>query len=132
MSYMKRKFLLAAAGIAFLVSCGSDDKAAKAKENEPTTISAPDKSENPDYKNGLAIVGKSGCTSCHAVNDKISGPPYSEVAEKYAGSDTALTYLTQKILKGGTGVWGEVPMPPNPISEADAEACAKYILLLKK
>jgi cytochrome c len=131
---MKRKFLLVAAGIAFLVSCGSDgNKSAEAKKDEHPSISAPDNSDNPDYQKGLALVGKSGCLSCHAVADKVNGPAYREIANKYAGtSDTIVGHLAKKILSGGYGVWGEIPMPAQPVEEADAQAMVKYILLLKQ
>jgi cytochrome c len=131
---MKRKFLLVAAGIAFLISCGSDgSKSAEAKKDEHPSVSAPDKSENPDYQKGLALVGKSACLGCHAVADKVQGPAYRDIANKYASaSDTIVGHLAKKILNGGTGVWGEIPMPAQPVTQADAEAMVKYILLLKQ
>jgi len=107
----------------------TDTAAATTSSETPATT---DVSENPDYKKGLALIGKSDCLTCHKVSEKLIGPPYKEVASKYAGSDTAVTYLAGKIIKGGSGVWGTVPMTPHPqISQADAEQMAKYVLLLK-
>jgi cytochrome c len=93
---------------------------------------ANDISSNPDYQKGLALVAKSNCLTCHKIDEKLIGPAYRDVANKYAGSDTAVTYLAHKVISGGKGVWGEVMMTPHPeLSEADAEAMVKYVLLLK-
>lgn len=71
------------------------------------------------------------CMACHTVDTKVVGPAYKEVAKKYAGDKTAEAKLAQKIIKGGTGVWGNIPMPPNQVSEAEAKTLAKWILALK-
>lgn len=71
------------------------------------------------------------CMACHTVDKKVVGPAYNEVAKKYAGDKTAEAKLTQKIIKGGTGVWGSIPMPPNQVTEAEAKTLAKWILALK-
>jgi len=78
-----------------------------------------------------ALAQKSGCLACHAVDKKVVGPAYKEVAEKYRGDKNAENNLVQKVLKGGSGVWGQVPMPPNAVSDADAHALVKWILSLK-
>jgi cytochrome c len=80
----------------------------------------------------LDLAKKSNCMSCHAVDKKIVGPSYQEVAKKYAGDKTAEATLAKRI-KGGTAAnggqkWGAIPMPPNAISDADATALAKWIL----
>ncbi len=91
-------------------------------------------SANPDYQKGLALVAANKCMTCHQIDTKLQGPPYREVANKYAGMpDTIITHLAKKVITGGNGVWGEIFMIPHPaISQADAEAMVKYILLLKK
>ncbi len=72
------------------------------------------------------------CMACHAVANKVVGPAYKDVAAKYAGQKDAEDKLTQKVLKGGSGVWGAVPMPPNAqISEAEARTLVKWILSQK-
>jgi len=72
------------------------------------------------------------CMACHAVANKLVGPAFKDVAAKYAGQKDAEAKLAQKVIKGGSGVWGAVPMPANPqVSEADAKALVKWILAQK-
>ncbi|MFC3107101.1 c-type cytochrome [Undibacterium arcticum] len=72
------------------------------------------------------------CMACHAVGNKVVGPAYKDVAAKYAGQKDAEDKLTQKVLKGGSGAWGAVPMPANAqVSEAEARTLVKWILSLK-
>ena len=74
-----------------------------------------------------------GCLACHAMDKKIIGPAYKDVAEKYRGDSTAAAKLQDKVKKGGSGVWGQIPMPPNTaVSDADIKADVAYILSLKK
>ncbi|APW46258.1 c-type cytochrome [Rhodoferax antarcticus] len=78
-----------------------------------------------------ALAEKKRCTVCHTVSQKILGPAYKDVAARYAGQN-ASTELANKIIHGGGGVWGVVPMPANPkISRSDAETLARWILSLK-
>lgn len=72
------------------------------------------------------------CMACHALDKKLVGPAYKDVAAKYAGDKDAATKLAKKIREGGTGVWGQVPMPANPqVSEAEALTLAKWVLTVK-
>jgi cytochrome c len=72
------------------------------------------------------------CMACHSVQNKVVGPAFKDVAAKYAGQKGAEDKLVQKVLKGGGGVWGTVPMPPNTqVSEAEARTLVKWILSLK-
>lgn len=72
------------------------------------------------------------CMACHAVANKVVGPAYKDVAAKYAGQKDAEDKLVQKVLKGGSGVWGAIPMPANPqVSEAEAHTLVKWILTQK-
>ena len=76
-----------------------------------------------------ALATKNGCTACHAVASKVVGPSFQEVAAKYAGQPDATAKLVQSIRQGGTGKWGDMPMPPQPtLSEADAKRLAAWIL----
>jgi cytochrome c len=75
------------------------------------------------------MAQKKNCLACHAVDKKVIGPSYKDVAAKYAGQKDATDKLAQKILKGGSGVWGAVPMPANPqVNDAEAKALAAWIL----
>lgn len=77
----------------------------------------------------LDLAKKSNCMSCHAVDKKLVGPAYQEVAKKYAGQADAVKKLSEKVKKGGKGAWGEVPMPPNAaVKDADIETLVKWIL----
>ncbi len=92
------------------------------------------KAEAPlDLASGQAMMQKDGCSACHAVDKKVVGPAYQDVAAKYRSDATALAKLTQKVKTGGAGVWGQVPMPPNAqASDADIKALVTWILSLKK
>jgi cytochrome c len=69
------------------------------------------------------------CMACHAINTKLVGPAYKDVAAKYAGQKDAEAKLVQKVMKGGSGVWGAVPMPANPqVTEAEAHTLVKWVL----
>ena len=77
-----------------------------------------------------ALAKSKNCLSCHAVDKKVVGPAYKDVAKKYTAKDEAM--LANKIIKGGKGSWGEVPMPPNPsVTPDDAKKLVKWILSLK-
>jgi cytochrome c len=80
----------------------------------------------------MELAQAKNCLACHAVDHKVVGPAYKDVAAKYAGDKTAVDKLAQKIMKGGSGVWGPVPMPANTqVNEAEAKKLAAWILTLK-
>ena len=78
----------------------------------------------------LALAQQKGCTACHAIDKKVVGPAYHDVALKYKTQKNAVDYLSQKVLKGSVGVWGPVPMPPNAVTEAEARQLAQWIASL--
>jgi len=79
-----------------------------------------------------ALATSKNCMACHAVDKKLVGPSYKDVAAKYAADKTAVDKLAVKIMKGGSGVWGPVPMPANAqVNEADAKKLVAWILSLK-
>jgi cytochrome c len=78
------------------------------------------------------LAQKKNCLACHAVDKKVVGPAYQDVAAKYAGQKDAVEKLSQKVIKGGSGVWGQVPMPPNAVTEAEAKQLVTWVLSLKK
>ena len=78
------------------------------------------------------LAQKKNCMACHAVDKKLVGPAYKDVAAKYAGDKEAVDKLAAKVLKGGSGVWGPVPMPANPqVTEAEAKQLVAWIMTLK-
>jgi cytochrome c len=78
------------------------------------------------------LAKKNACTACHAVDKKLVGPAFKEVAAKYRGDAKAAAMLEEKVKKGGVGAWGQVPMPPNPqVKDEDIKALVKWILSLK-
>lgn len=80
----------------------------------------------------LELAQKNACTACHAVDKKLVGPAYKDVANKYRGDKAAQAKLEDKVKKGGVGVWGQVPMPPNTqVSDGDVKALVSWILGLK-
>ncbi len=79
-----------------------------------------------------ALAQAKNCLSCHSIDKKIVGPAYKDVAKKYAGQKDAADKLASKIMKGGAGVWGVVPMPVNSqVNEAEAKKLANWVLSLK-
>src|SRR5256885_2195072 len=87
----------------------------------------------PAFAAGPAeLAQQKNCMACHAVDKKLVGPSYKDVASKYAGQKDAVDKLAAKIMKGGSGVWGPVPMPANPqVNDADAKKLAAWVLSLK-
>jgi cytochrome c len=84
-------------------------------------------------QDGKALLQKSGCTACHAEDKKLVGPAYKDVAAKYKGDAGAAAKLAEKVKKGGQGVWGQVPMPPNAaVKDDDIKTMVAYVLSLKK
>ncbi len=80
----------------------------------------------------LELATKNACTACHAVDKKVVGPAYKEVAAKYKGNAKAEAMLFEKVRKGGVGTWGQVPMPPNAVvSDADLKTLIKWVLATK-
>lgn len=129
------RFFLSGIFFVLLCSCGGEMKS-EGKDGEkkaPTSMINPHAS-NPDYIKGLEFVERYQCFTCHKTDEKLTGPSYREIAEKYAGAgDPKIADIAKKIIDGGSGVWGALPMTPHPnVSEEDAKTMVKYILLLKK
>jgi cytochrome c len=78
-----------------------------------------------------ALAKAKNCMACHQVDKKVVGPAYKEVAAKYKGDAKAPAMLAGKVKAGGKGVWGQVPMPPNNVTEAEATKLVAWILALK-
>jgi cytochrome c len=93
---------------------------------QPVAVAAPGSKERK-------LAQKSGCFACHTVEKKLVGPAWNDVAAKYHGQKDAEAMLVAKVTKGGSGVWGAVPMPPNSpkVGDADIKTLVRYILSLK-
>lgn len=141
---MKKAFVILSF-VSVVVACGSNDSAQNAGSTDNAaggeatteqTTEAPaatDLSSNPDYKAGLALEAKSDCATCHKLDEKLIGPSFREIAAKYTNDEATVSMLADKIIKGGSGNWGQIPMTPHPdMSTEDAQTIVKYILLLKK
>jgi cytochrome c len=129
---MRKSFVL----FSFLVciaacnNSGGSGGNSKDSSNAKSETAAP---VDPKAEKGLALVAKSDCFTCHKVDEPSTGPAYTAVAARYAGKEGAVDTLAQKIIKGGYGNWGAVPMVGHPtISEEDARSMVEYVLSLKK
>lgn len=128
---MKKIFVICVMAAALYACGGSNNQ--PVKTDSVASALKPDLSDNPVYKKGLALIGGSDCLTCHKIDDKLTGPAYRDVANKYNGDDTTVNRLAAKIITGGSGVWGTIPMTPHPtLSLDDAKAMVQYIMLLKK
>jgi cytochrome c len=126
-----KKIYIALACIAFIGACNNNTGKKEEKTTAPATVTT-DLSANPDYQKGVELIAKSDCLTCHKVSEKLTGPSYKDVAMKYENTDENISLLASKIMNGGQGVWGPIPMTPHAqLSEADAKQMAKYILLLR-
>jgi cytochrome c len=107
----------------------ADTAAAQAPAAEaPATAAAA-----PAGKDGKALIEASDCRTCHQDAAKVIGPSYVDVAKKYPNTPANVKMLAGKVIAGGKGVWGELPMTPHPnLSQEDAEAMVSYILSMKK
>ena len=117
--------LLFAFALCFCIGCGGNSKNDNGTKQNETTNSN-------ELLEGKNLITQSDCLGCHKEDDKLVGPSYVEVANYYEANEENIKMLADKIVKGGQGSWGKVPMAPHPaISEQDAQKMTKYILSLK-
>lgn len=84
-----------------------------------------------EIEDGRILIAKSDCLACHKIEEKLVGPAYTDIAGKYPQNQNTVNILSQKVINGGTGVWGTIPMAPHPaITPTDANKMIKYILKL--
>lgn len=127
---IKKSFCIASL-LVFCFACNN-------QSNKPAPANAEEKKggaaiNSPEYEAGLDLVAKSDCFSCHKLNEASVGPAYGDIAKKYENNEANIGLLADKVIKGGQGVWGQVPMAAHPlITKEDAEKMVKYILLLKE
>lgn len=114
-----------------VISCSSKKETAAGED-----YGTPTESSEPAVKvdliaQGESLVKASDCKTCHHAVNKIIGPSHTDVAKKYEFTEANVKMLAEKIIKGGSGVWGEIPMAPHAdISQVDAEKMARYVLSL--
>jgi len=128
---MKKTLLILSAITLFLAACGGGST--ETNETNTATNTPPPVASKPAMDPGEVAIAKSDCIGCHNKENKIIGPSYQEIAAKYPATDENIALLANKIVKGGKGVWGTVPMTPHAkITEDEAKVMVKYILSLKK
>jgi cytochrome c len=140
-----KKLLILFSAASFIISCGNDNNSktdaggttgTDASNNaaggtETTTPAAT--AANADADRGLDLIAQSDCLTCHKVEEKLVGPAYREVAAKYPNNQATIDTLASRIIKGGAGNWGQVPMTPHPqLSKEDAQTMVKYVMSLKQ
>jgi len=125
---MKKLFLTGCLGLMILSCSKKENTPVETTTSETAPVSEPAAATN---LSGKELIETLDCTGCHAVNEKLIGPSYQEVADKYSEKDIEL--LASKIIEGGSGVWGSIPMQPHPqVSREDAKKMVEHILSLKQ
>jgi cytochrome c len=137
---MKKLFTLMFAAT-LLYSCGEggdnanktdDNKAADTGATTSNESAAPAGGATIANERGLELIGASDCTTCHAIDKKVIGPAYVDVANKYENTPAVVDSLVSKIKNGGMGKWGNIAMTPHPdLPDEDAREMVKYIMSLK-
>ncbi|MEO6330877.1 MAG: c-type cytochrome [Ginsengibacter sp.] len=132
---MKKTFIILASLIT-VISCNNsstDKKEMDTKATDTTAAVAPvAETKDPEAEKGLGLVAKSDCFTCHKLTETSIGPAYAAVAAKYKGQSNMIDSLAQKVIKGGSGIWGSVPMTPHPaLAKEDAEAMVHYVMSIK-
>ncbi len=137
---MKNLILTAAVLSLSLISCSQNNEATSTqpksesnvmKEEPKTTAVSEGASSGNSTDEGLKLIEGADCLSCHKIDAKLVGPSYQDVAAKYTDAD--IDKLAQKVIEGGKGNWGDIPMTPHPgLDKENAKLMVKYILSLKK
>ncbi|AMJ66144.1 c-type cytochrome [Hymenobacter sp. PAMC 26628] len=140
-----KKIALLLSSCALLVACESAPKTSETAATEPAAGSGaptavPATGDAPGAPGadlasampGAKLIAASDCTGCHKEHDKVVGPAYAAIAEKYKPTEANIAMLANKIITGGKGNWGEIPMTAHPgLPVADAREMTKYILSIK-
>jgi cytochrome c len=136
---MKTTLFILGCYVMAMASCSSPEERASSASTTPTetTSSTADtaaKTTAPAAKGeGEKLIAKSDCIACHNKVQKVVGPAYVDIAAKYPLNEENVNHLADKVISGGSGVWGEVPMTPHAsLSKDDAKKMVSYILSLKK
>lgn len=135
---MKKTLFILGCFVLAMASCSSpEERAASTTTTTETTSGTADTTATaaaPVAKGeGEKLIAKSDCIGCHNKVQKVIGPAYVDIAAKYPLNDENVDHLADKIISGGQGVWGEIPMTPHAsLSKDDAKQMVRYILSLKK
>ena len=132
---MKRSFIIF--GLALAISACGNNKSNNSSGTDTTVTTTTSSTQNASVTVkdtlGAALIEKNDCLTCHKLDQKVIGPAYTDVANKYTASPAVIDTLANKIIKGGSGNWGNIAMSPHPnLSMTDARDMVKYILSLKK
>jgi cytochrome c len=135
---MKKLYVLVLAASFVFASCGGKKEEPKKEEGdayndyETAEPAAPKEETSTDLiAQGQALLNASDCKTCHGIDNKIVGPGYKDVAAKYEFTKANVGMLADKVVAGGTGSWGQIPMTAHPdIPKADAEKMVMYVLSL--
>lgn len=128
---MKFKIIFAAIALCFL-SCSKKEAPENAStETEASELPTVNKTVTDPAAEGQSLIEGSDCLGCHKVDEKMIGPSYKEVAAKYDNTPENVEKLADQIIKGSSGVWGDVPMPAHGFSKENAKYMVTYILSLK-
>ncbi|MFZ9660795.1 MAG: c-type cytochrome [Chitinophagaceae bacterium] len=140
------KKIIVALVITAACACGggsteNESKPISNSDNSNSQIGGQSATESPaqaaapaaDASAGKGLIEGSDCRTCHKDNEKLIGPAYADVAKKYENNAANVTMLAKKVIEGGKGNWGEIPMTAHPqLSQSDAESMVSYILSMKK
>lgn len=128
--------LILACAVFAMASCSSPEERSSTSSTTTTESTTPTETAAPATgakSEGEKLIAKADCIGCHNKVQKVIGPAYVDIAAKYALNDENVEALAAKVIKGGKGVWGEIPMTPHDaLSKEDAKTMVKYILSLKK
>ena len=126
---MKKLFIVFGIASSMIACTSSGDKQAETKSADTVAAATPPAIAG---EKGLELIGSNDCTTCHQIEKKNIGPAYIDVSKKYEATDAVIDTLVNKVIHGGQGNWGTVPMTPHPnLSRDDAREMVKYILSLK-
>lgn len=133
---MKKVFVVLCVS-AVLAACGGSSKSGSADSTATTTGSADSTASataaSASSAPGAKLIAANDCNTCHKVDTKVIGPAFQDVAAKYPSTDANIDTLANKVIKGGKGNWGDIPMSAHPtLALADAKVMVTYILSLKK
>lgn len=134
---MKKTLVILGCYVLAMASCASPEERSSASATTTTTETPAATTETAPAAEGKSegekLIAKSDCIGCHNKVQKVIGPAYVDIAAKYPLNDENVAHLADKVITGGKGVWGEIPMTPHAsLSKDDAKTMVKYILSLKK